>query len=467
MKIQRIRPELIILTILAFATRLWQLFQPASVVFDEVYFKVFAGDYFTHAYYFDIHPPLGKLLLAGWAWLLHLNPAALVDTAQPSVALRLLPAIAGALIVPVFYWLLLELRASRLTACMGAALLVVENALIVESRFILVDSLLILFGLTALACGLAARRYPQGSRRLLWLLAASLLAGAATSVKWTGLPALGLIGLAWLWDQARHYRLKHPAWSLAEGLILITLPALVYLSVFFIHFQLLNRSGQGDAFMSTRFQATLKGSAYHNAGTHMPFIEKFVELNQEMQSSEDSLKHATHPYGSRWYSWPIMIRDVYYWQGPELADGRQGNIYLLGNPLIWWGILLSIPLCLVVLTGRIRHIIRPYRFSLALLVIGYAANFLPFIGIVRVMFLYHYFFALIYSLALALLLLQIVLEQFAGLQSGARHAQTRRIVYGTILAAAVASFIYFAPLTYGLPLSPASLQAHMWLKTWR
>src|SRR3954469_4602795 len=116
-------PELLILTVIAFLTRLWSIFTPGSVVFDEVYFKVYAGNYLTGAYYFDPHPPLGKLLLGGWAWLTRQDPAMLTSTTDPSVMLRVLPAVAGALLIPVFYLFLRQLRASRRVAALGAGLL--------------------------------------------------------------------------------------------------------------------------------------------------------------------------------------------------------------------------------------------------------------------------------------------------------------------------------------------------------
>jgi len=297
MKFIRRYPGIILLTVAAILTRCWGLFTPAAVVFDEVYFKVYAGDYLTRSYYFDPHPPLGKLLLGGWAWLAHLNPAALTGS-DPAVVLRVLPAIAGALIIPVFYAFLRTLGASRRVATLGAALLLLDNALLVESRFILIDSMLILFGLAAVTCFLAAR-HRTGRARMALIASSAVLAGLSASTKWTGLTALGLSGFVWLTDQIR--RPRHIAWKarMFEALMLVLAPALVYLAVFWIHFSLLTHTGQGDAFMSPRFQSTLIGTATYEPSVHMSFWNKFIDLNKAMQASEQTLKTATHPYGSK------------------------------------------------------------------------------------------------------------------------------------------------------------------------
>lgn len=465
MKWLRRYPEIITLTLLAFVTRLWGIFSPAAIVFDEVYFKVYAGDYLTGNYYFDPHPPLGKLILGAWAWISRQDPT-IVTGDHAAVMLRIVPAIAGALIIPVFFIFLRQLGASKKVATLGTTLLLLDNALLVESRFILIDSLLLLFGLSAITMYLSARR-SNGWQYWAKVSASLALAGATASTKWTGISALGLIGVIWGVDIIRRRRHLQIRRTLITGALMCTLPVLIYLATFWLHFQLLPNSGQGDAFMSQRFQQTLKGNPNYDPSVKLTFWEKFGDLNRAMRDSEESLKTATHPYGSKWYSWPLMIRPIYYWQGETAANGTQGNIYLLGNPVVWWGIpvvLLSVGLLTTKAAARLRR----YRWQIGLLVVAYIANFLPFSQIVRVMFLYHYFFALMYSLALAVILLGIMADwNRDGEHPWHFSSAISKWIYIATLTLALIGFIYIAPLSYGIPLNPVELTHHMWLNTWR
>ncbi len=454
----RWRPELVCLVALAFATRLWSLYKPNSVVFDEVYFKAFAAHYLDGRYYFDIHPPLGKLLLAGFAHLLNLSANNLLTAT--AVGLRLLPALAGILLVPLVWGILRRLGASRPFAFLGAAAILFDNALLVESRFILMDSMLLLFGLGALYFYLVARD-SAGRLRWLWLSLAATSAGAAASIKWTGLSALGLIGLVWLGDQFG----RKASWirRLVELKILILIPILVYLATFWLHFQLLPRSGDGDAFMKPQFQATLVGSPYYDPTTHLSFWTKFIQLNQEMYRANQTLT-ATHPYGSHWYSWPLEIRPIYYWQGDTLATGRQGNIYLLGNPAVWWGVWAAIITGLAYAWLKRRRLRTLTVTGLSLTAIAYAINLIPFMAVTRVMFLYHYFFSFIFSLIFAVLLWNDLATSHDQNQLA---KPSHRHLYGAVLVLLLLGFLFFAPLSYGIPLTPDSLQHHIWLPSWR
>src|SRR6185369_9357050 len=74
---------------------------PPEVAFDETYFSKFAVAYQSHEYYFDIHPPLGKLLIGAAGWLGGVTPADNFDLTgerHPDnryMSLRVLPLLAG------------------------------------------------------------------------------------------------------------------------------------------------------------------------------------------------------------------------------------------------------------------------------------------------------------------------------------------------------------------------------------
>lgn len=426
---------LLVLGVLAHA--LW-FGTPNSAVFDEVHFGKFISAYFTHEYYFDIHPPLGKLIVAGWGALWGFKPGfsfANIGELYPDhlyMALRFLPMLAGALLPLVIFGLARQLKMSRPAAFLAGALVALDNALLVQSRFILLDSFLLLFGFTALWCYFKWRSGGPAYRtgRHAWLLyAAGLLGGMAMSIKWTGLTFLALIGILEiirLWQQGGPL-LRSARVPLVS---IVVLPAIVYFAVFAVHFALLTKPGPGDAFMSGQFWQEST-------------IAKTAELNAQMYLSNQRLT-ATHPYSSPWYTWPFMDRPIFYWVQ------NNARIYLLGNPAVWW---LSTAAVLVIFINLLLSGLRRMPREVLIMAGAWLMNMLPFIGITRVMFLYHYFTALVW----AILMLAYVVDR-------SRHV--RRTVLG-ISAVALALFVFFAPLSYGLPLSDSAYNARVWFQSWR
>ena len=184
---------------------------------------------------------------------------------------------------------------------------------------------------------------------------------------------------------------------------------------------------------------------FHNENV----VKKFVELNIQMYQSNQRLT-ATHPYGSSWYSWPFMTRPIFYWVSGD------SKIYLLGNPIIWWSSTIAVAIGIWLTAYSLwpkRKLLTISCPPLAILLGGYALNLLPFIGIKRVMFLYHYLTGLLF----AILILVYLIEK-------SEHA---RKIFIVLTIASVVAFIYFAPLTYGLPLSSKAYDARVWLNTWR
>src|SRR3990167_5484716 len=143
--------QFLLLAVLSFTFHLSFLSHPSQVVFDEVHFGKFVAAYSTGQYYFDIHPPLGKLMIAGLVKLTGVNPV--FDFSQigenlPTntlFAMRFLPAFFGALFVLAFSWLAWLISRNKTVALIAGFLMLLDNAVLAQSKFILVDIFLIFF----------------------------------------------------------------------------------------------------------------------------------------------------------------------------------------------------------------------------------------------------------------------------------------------------------------------------------
>ena len=124
----------IILIALSALTRFIFFGQPNEVVFDEVYFGPFSSAYSTGAYLFDIHPPLGKLLIsaAGYLGGFKADSAdySLIGNAFSDPAYiwyRLLPLLAGFLLPLIIFRLCLKLRFSLFASFLAGLFIILEN----------------------------------------------------------------------------------------------------------------------------------------------------------------------------------------------------------------------------------------------------------------------------------------------------------------------------------------------------
>lgn len=489
-RLLRVPTEIYVLAGLAVLTRFLWLTRPRAIVFDEVYFRDAALRYADGSYYFDPHPPLAKLLLAGWAKLLGIDaehdvPEGAVPTPEsldPAVALRVLPALAGAALIVVFYYFLKELGAGRKVATLGASALLLDNALALESRLILLDSMLLFFGMAGITVFLAARR-STGRKHWILLTVAALLIGACVSTKVTGLCILGAVGLIGLVTTVQR-RVPWRRW-LAQAAVLVVVPFAVFFGSYAIHTPLLPNSGDGDRFMSEEFQATLRGNPNYDPDASMGMVASFFEMQRATHEYEKALKDRTHPYQSDWKVWPFEKRSIYYYLGPEEDGGKHRYLYLIGNPVVWWGTLVGVAGTLVA-WALMPALYRPHRRRLAMLVVAYVGSYLPFAFIDRPMFLYHYFFPLLFSLAFAVYGVGVLarwvpdpvpVEARSNVNSAVadepegrawRFASRASLIgYAGIVALALLVFLWFSPLTYGFPLTDAQLQDRMWLNTWR
>ncbi|MBD5603873.1 MAG: hypothetical protein IAI48_02075, partial [Candidatus Eremiobacteraeota bacterium] len=116
-----------------------------------------------------------------------------------------------------------------------------------------------------------------------------------------------------------------------------------------------------------------------------------VGLQSQMFGYHYDLK-ATHPYGSKWWQWPFILRPIsYYYHDFRPRTMLQNNmaccvaeIIAIPNPAVWWGGLISVPF---VAWLAVRELNKAY----ILLVTAYLLQWLPWITSPRVAFEYHFF----------------------------------------------------------------------------
>lgn len=264
---------LAILLALGVLIRLYKLYLPSQVVFDEVHLGGFARDYFRGEFFVDVHPPLVKLafywigVVCGWDGEFEFaNIGDSFDTSVPFVAMRLFPAICGiASILIVFKTLRYSCRSS--VAFFGALILLVENSIVTQSRFMLLEGPLIL-GVSLCAYSVkrveTATPFSKGWYKGLIILGLSL--GLVVLVKLTGIFTVAWVGILVtrrLWRVLGDLEVSTFTWLkevFVRGVMLIALPLTVYLTVFYAHFLNLPFNGSGSGAMSPYFKSTLLDS---------------------------------------------------------------------------------------------------------------------------------------------------------------------------------------------------------------
>ena len=431
---------IIILLFLGLLTHFLFLTYPVEVVFDEVYFGKYVSSYLTNQYYFDNHPPLGKLMIAGAAKVFGYSPgfdfAQIGESAnsQTLLILRFLPALFGSFLPVIIYLILRRLKLSQLIAFFGAFLIIIDNAVLIQSKFILMDIFLLFFGFTSIYFLLRRRENSY------FLLLSVISATFAFSIKWTGLSFLGLIGLATAIDSLKKPELKK---IFAKALFLFIIPFAVYYLVFSLHSAILYKSGSGNAFMSSAFQKTLSENTAAENVVPSTSWQKFMELNSAIYSSQKNTTDK-HSYSSKWYEWIVNKKPIWYWT--ESNGLKTVNIYYMGNPVIWWAVIIGIISSFYVMANKdLRKKLPPF---FTFLLLGYFGNLLPYILIKRATFLYHYLPALIFGIIILCVLCDKILFPFLSEKFPKIKNLNYYVLFGFLFLSLIA-FLTLLPITYG------------------
>ncbi len=392
-----------------------------STYFDEIYFARSAYEYIHGIPTVEwVHPPLGKLIMAIPVLLFGMS----------TFAYRLMGNIAGILMIPVIYSLAKNIFKNRKWAILAGLLMMFDCFHFAQTRMGTVDSFLVLF---IMLSALFMYKYivlendAKLKTKLGNLFLSGLFIGCAIATKWTGLYAGLALAIVFFANMIYRNVGKHKEKDKDLGKIILAcfvffvgIPLLIYVLSYLL------------------FPVVYPGKVEGISG--------LIKQTQDMYTYHSTLE-ATHPFTSEWYTWPAMIKPVWYYVGYFGGD-MKGTIVGIGNPAIWWfGIIASIFVLIMALLRRKRE----DWFILVFIL----ATWLPYVFIGRIMFMYHYFPTLPFIMLAIVALIKFITEKIRN-----------NSVYLFYVGVVILLFTYFYPVISGMITSDKYIETIRWLSTW-
>jgi len=477
---------------------------PPTKIFDEVYFARAAEEYLHRRYiYENTHPPVAKLLIT-------LSTLMFGDN---SYGWRFLDVVFGAVAVWLLYALLKRITGSTLFASYGTGLFMLDGMHFVQSRIATPESFVVCFALAtlyafyrywiaaqaqpeprllrrwlwlrvsgALACiaaaiAIVALRFPHESpaarivailyayagcyliyrvlleprivgtelrensrSEALWLFLFALSIALLVASKWYGVMACGVTFaiILYVWVRQRFARPTYPR-SFALD---ITLAAVVFVT--------------GTVYFASYTPQFIGLSDTPGSPPRVYTLTDVVNLQYNAFEYHEHLR-ATHPYQSRWWQWPFELRPILYYAkyGRQGAASTAAVIYTLPNPLILWMGLVTVPF--IAYLG-----VKERNKAYILIGLTYVAQWLPWIGSLRISFAYHFYV----DIPLICACTAIAMQRLWLAWRDTEHRTLAQIIAGGYFAAVAIAFVYFYPIVSGMTIRSAAWMQRMWLPSW-
>ena len=386
-------------------------------IFDEVHFGGFLSDYINGICFFDIHPPLAKMMLAatgkltGYQGDFNFSKVETKYTSNFYVPIRLCPALLCTLVSPLLTATLILQKSSLPMAGLCGILFTFEFNAITQSRLILTDGILYFFVAFSIFITALEERFQSDS---FMLILQSLAASFAFCTKFTAAGLFILIALS-------HFKIlfinnKKENWFLIlckRGIIVSIVFILFLYTIMVIHLKLMPNKGYGDLYMQRDFR-------------NLPMFTRVFKLLFAMYRYNSNLR-IDHPYKSKWYQWPFVSYTPIY-----IYSDYNKFLFLFSNPIPAFFSLLGF------FTGFFAKDFTCLSYSII-----YLISYFPFIMVDRCVFNYHYEIPLIFGILSLCLSISRILQKLTN---------ARKIEYAIaflLAIATVACFAFWFPFIYG------------------
>lgn len=390
-----------------------------NTYFDEVFYPRTALDFIYHITPFErTHPPLGKYFVMIGMLVFGVNP----------FGWRIMGTLFGVAMIPLMYLFGLKIFKKRFFAFCTAFLMMFDFMHFVQTRISTIDVYVTFFVILMyyyIYDYFIKKPYKVGLKKsLVPLFLCGLILGIGAATKWIAL--YGAVGLLLIFiivklDEIAYYtayrqsglssELFSKFWSkyffktaLACILFFIIIPAIIY---FASYTSIMLVPGNG--------------------------VKEFFNNQAHMYSFHNEL-NIKHSYSSPWWAWPIMAKPIWFYGSKALAAEKlTSSIICMGNPLIWW---FTIP---ALIAGIIFAIRRKDKYMIVP-IFGALFQYIPWMVVRRMAFIYHYFSVMPFLIIIMVYLLKIFSEL---------GKPAKRIIYIYLILTALL-FVMFYPILSGL-----------------
>lgn len=402
--------------------------------FDEIYFPRTAYEHINGlSIYERTHPPMGKVFMSIGIQLFGMNP----------FGWRFAGTLFGVMLVPLMYLFALKVFKKRSYAFLTGFLVTFECMRLAQTRLATIDSYAVFFAVAMyyfMYDYFSVKSYDlRFTRSLKPLLFCGIMFGLGASSKWVCMYTGG--GLAIMFFLAKlleadDYRTGRAVRKEGEKPWFIRnfIPTCGMCVLFFVAIPV------GIYVLSY--------IPYMASNPDKSLIEIVLD-NQEYMFNYHSGLDATHPFGSQWWSWPVMGRPIWYYIGPDLGDGMRATIVSLGNPLIWW---VGIPAAI----GSGYFAWRNKDKTMIIFYVALVLQYAPWILIDRVCFIYHFFTSVPFIIFMIVYFFKNLIEDKI----------IPKWVLWIYMALVVAVFLLYYPVLTGLPVSTSYVEKLRLFSTW-
>ncbi len=416
-----------------------------SMYFDEIYHGRTAYEFLQGlTAYENTHPPLGKVFIAAGVALFGMNP----------FGWRIIGTLFGIAMVPVVYLFARKLTCRTSLAALACVLFSFDFMHFAQTRIATIDVYITFF---VILMYYFLYQYSTLSfydtslgRTFLPLGACGVCMGLGIASKWTGVYAgagLAVLFFSVLGRRYQEYLYARrdlggstngiPHRRIAERFLPCTRRTILFCLGFFVAIP-----------AAIYLLSYLPFKDYTQDGLFLRMVH-----NQASMFDYHSSLANTHSYSSAWYDWPIMKRPIWYYSGLPGDTLREG-ISSFGNPLVWWTGIPAFGYMVYLWTKKKDR-------RAAFLAIGYLAQYLPWIFVSRITFIYHYFPSVVFVVLMIVRSIQVFLQQKKVPRA---KGLSLLALYGCM---AFLLFLLFYPVLSGQPVEASFVGKYLrWFDTW-